>query len=137
MRTQDVLISDFNNSQAKPSCTTPCQLCIRVTTITIFQTAANKVRQEMIKQGQCVCVCVCACACECACMCVYVRACVCLTAITIVLLIYSCMSLTDIHSGTLEYFLDEHIEKCSREIFLASYPSCEVVSAWYRLLPVS
>ena len=49
---------------------------------------------------------------------------------------YSCMSLTDIHSGTLEYFLDEHIEKCSINIFLASYPSCEVVSAWYRLLPV-
>ena len=66
-----------------------------------------------------------------------VRACVCLRAITIVLLIYSCMSLTDIHSGTLEYFLDEHIEKCSIGIFLASYPSSEVVSAWYRLLPVS
>ena len=72
--------------------TTPCQLCIRVATITTCQTAANKVRQEMIKQGQCVCMCVC------------------LRAITIVLLIYSCMSLTDIHSGTLEYFLDEHIE---------------------------
>ena len=75
----------------------------------------------MIKQGQCVCV----------------RVCVCLRAITIVLLIYSCMSLTDIHSGTLEHFLDEHIEKCSINIFLASYPSGEVVSAWYRLLPVS
>ena len=61
----------------------------------------------------------------------------CVGAITIVLLIYSCMSLTDIHSGTLEFFLDEHIEKCSIDIFLASYPSCEVVSAWYRLLPVS
>ena len=71
----------------------------------------------------CVCVCVCVCA----------RA----RAITIVLLIYSCMLLTDIHSGTLEYFLDEHIEKCSINIFLASYPSCEVVSAWYRLLSVS
>ena len=47
------------------------------------------------------------------------------------------MSLTDTHGGTLEYFLDEHIEKCSINIFLASYPSCEVVSAWYRLLPVS
>ena len=47
------------------------------------------------------------------------------------------MSLTDIHSGTLEDFLDEHIEKCSINIFLASYPSCEVVSAWYRLLPLS
>ena len=61
----------------------------------------------------------------------------CVGAITIVLLIYSCMSLTDIHSGTSEYFLDEHIEKCSINIFLASYPSCEVVSAWSRLLPVS
>ena len=71
------------------------------------------------------------------CVCVRARACVCLTAITIALLIYSCMSLTDIHGGTLEYFLDEHIEKCSINIFLASYPSCEVVSAWYRLLPVS
>ena len=71
------------------------------------------------------------------CVCVCVCACVCLTAITIVLLIYSCMSLNDIHVGTSEYFLDEHIEKCSINIFLASYPSCEVVSAWYRLLPVS
>ena len=71
------------------------------------------------------------------CVCVCVRACVCLRAITIVLLIYSCMPLTDIHSGTSEYFLDEHIEKCSKNICLASYPSCEVVSAWYRLLPVS
>ena len=50
------------------------------------------------------------------------------------LLIYSCLPPTDIRSGTLEYFLDEHIEKCSINIFLASYPSCEVVSAWYRLL---
>ena len=53
------------------------------------------------------------------------------------LLIYSCLPPTDIRSGTLEYFLDEHVEKCSINIFLASYPSCEVVSAWYRLLPVS
>ena len=60
-------------------------------------------------------------------MCVCI--CVCGRAITIVLLIYSCISLTDIHSGTLEYFLDEHIRKCSINIFLASYPSCEVVSA--------
>ena len=54
----------------------------------------------------------------------------------ILLLIYSCLPPTDIRSGTLEYFLDEPIEKCSINIFLASYPSCEVVSAWYRLLPV-
>ena len=67
------------------------------------------------------------------CVCIFV----CGRAITIVLLIYSCISLTDIHSGTLEYFLDEHVGKCSINIFLASYPSCEVVSAWYRLLPVS
>ena len=73
----------------------------------------------------------------CLCVCVCVCVCVCLRAIIIVLLIYSCMSLTDIHSGTLEYFLDEHIEKCSINIFLASYPSCEVESAWKRLLPVS
>ena len=53
------------------------------------------------------------------------------------LLIYSCLPPTDIRSGTLEYFLDEHIEKCSINIFLTSYPSCEVVSASYRLLPVS
>ena len=50
--TQDALILDFNNSQAKPnchcSCTTPCQFCIRVTTISTCKTAANKVRQEMI-----------------------------------------------------------------------------------------
>ena len=52
-------------------------------------------------------------------------------------LIYSCLPLTDIHSGTLEYFLNEYIENCSINIFLASYTSCEVVSAWYRLLPVS
>ena len=73
------------------------------------------------------------------CLCVRacVHACICLRVITIVLLIYSCMSLTDIHSGTLEYFLDEHIEKCSINTFLASYSSCEIVSAWYRLLPVS
>ena len=63
--------------------------------------------------------------------------CVCVIVITIVLLIYSCMSLTDIRNGTPEYFLDEHIEKCPINIFLASYPSCEDVSAWYRLLPVS
>ena len=31
--------------------------------------------------------------------------------------VHSCMSLTDIHSGTLEYFLDEHIERCSINIF--------------------
>ena len=31
--------------------------------------------------------------------------------------VHSCMSLTDIHSGTLEYFLDEHIERCSVKIF--------------------
>ena len=31
--------------------------------------------------------------------------------------VHSCMSLTDIHSGTLEYFLDEHIERCSVNIF--------------------
>ena len=54
-----------------------------------------------------------------------------------VLLIYSCLPPTDVRSGTLEYILDEHIEKCSMNIVLASYPSCEVVSAWYRLLPVS
>ena len=53
-----------------------------------------------------------------------------------VLLIYSCLPPTDVHSGTLEY-IDEHIEKCSMNIVLASYPSCEVVSVWYRLLPVS
>ena len=51
--------------------------------------------------------------------------------------IYSYLPLTDIHSGTLECFLDEHVEKCSINTFLASYPSCEVVSAWYGLLPVS
>ena len=45
-----------------------------------------------------------------------------------VLLIYSCLPLTDIHSANLEYFLDEYIEKWSINIFLASYPSCEVVS---------
>ena len=54
-----------------------------------------------------------------------------------VLLIYSCLPPTDIRSGTLEYILDEHIEKCSMNIVLASYPSREVVSVWYRLLPVS
>ena len=45
--------------------------------MTTCQTAAKKVCEEMIKQGQCVCVCIC------------------LRAIIIVLLIYSCMSLTD------------------------------------------
>ena len=55
----------------------------------------------------------CACACEC------------------------CLLPTDIRSSTLGYVLDEHMEKFSINIFLASYPSCEVVSAWYRLLPVS
>ena len=54
-----------------------------------------------------------------------------------VLLIYSCLLLTDIHSHTLEYVLDKHIEKCSINVVLASYPSCQVVSAWNRLLPVS
>ena len=54
-----------------------------------------------------------------------------------VLLIYSCLPPTDIRSGTLEYTLDEHTEKCSMNIVLASYLSCEVVSVWYRLLPVS
>ena len=55
-----------------------------------------------------------------------------------VLLIHSCLPPTDIRSGTLEYILDEHIEKCSMNIVLASlYPSCGVVSVWYRLLPVS
>ena len=44
---------------------------------------------------------------------------------------------TDVRRGTLEYILDEHIEKCSMNIVLGSYPSCEVVSVWYRLLPVS
>ena len=33
------------------------------------------------------------------------------------ILIYSCLPATDIRSGTLEYFLDEHIEKCSTNIF--------------------
>ena len=45
-----------------------------------------------------------------------------------VLLIYSCLPPTDVRSGTLEYILDEHVEKCSMNIVLASYPSCEVVS---------
>ena len=54
-----------------------------------------------------------------------------------VLLIYSCLLPTHVRSGTLEYILDGHIEKCSMNIVLASYPSCEVVSVWYRLLPVS
>ena len=54
-----------------------------------------------------------------------------------VLLIHCCLPPTDIRSGTLEYILDEHIEKCSINIVLASYPSREVVSVWYRLLPVS
>ena len=81
-RTQGVLILDFNNGQAKPSCTTSCQLCIRVTTITTCLTAANKVRQEMIKQAQCVCVCVCMCVCVCVCVCACVRVfvCVCVRA---------------------------------------------------------
>ena len=39
-----------------------------------------------------------------------------------VLLIYSCLLLTDIHGPTLEYLLDEHVEKYSMNIFLASYP---------------
>ena len=43
----------------------------------------------------------------------------------------------DANIGTLEYFLDGRVGKCSINIFLASYPNCEVVSAWYRLLPVS
>ena len=47
-----------------------------------------------------------------------------------VLLIYSCLPPTDIRSGTSEYILDEHIEKCSMNIVLASYPSYEVVSVW-------
>ena len=67
----------------------------------------------------------CASACVCVCVCVCARA----QAITIVLLIYSCMSLTDIYSGILEYFLDEHIEMCSVNTFVVSYPSCEVVRA--------
>ena len=48
-------------------------LCIRVTTGTTCQTAANKVHQEMIKQKQCVYVraCVCACVCVCVCVCVF------------------------------------------------------------------
>ena len=54
-----------------------------------------------------------------------------------VLLICSCLPPTDVRSGTLEYILDEHMEKCSMNIVLASYPSCEVVLVWYRLLPVS
>ena len=56
-----------------------------------------------------------------------------------VLLIYSCLLLTDIHSRTLEYLLDdhEHIEKCSINIFLASYPCCQFASAWSRLPSVS
>ena len=82
--------------------------------------AANEVRQDMIKQGQCVCVCVC----------VYggggggggrVH--------YHILLIYNYLPLTDVHNGTLEYFLDEYTEDCSINIFLASYPSYEVVSA--------
>ena len=32
-------------------------------------------------------------------------------------LIYSCLPSTDIRSRTSEYFLDEHIEKCSINIF--------------------
>ena len=47
-----------------------------------------------------------------------------------VLLIYSCLLLTDIHSRTLEYPLDEQIEKCSINIFLASYRCCQVVLPW-------
>ena len=47
-----------------------------------------------------------------------------------VLLIYSCLLLTDIHSRTVQYLLDEHREKCSINIFLASYQCCQVVSAW-------
>ena len=97
-------------------------MCKRVTTITTCQTVANKIRQEMIKQGH-LCVFVCA----------FVRD---HYHSSLNKLIYSCISLTDIHSGTLEYFLDEHMGKGSINTFLASYPSCEVVSAWYRLLPV-
>ena len=47
-----------------------------------------------------------------------------------VLLIYSCLLLTDIHSRPPEYLLDEHIEKCSINIFLASYACCQIVLAW-------
>ena len=55
-----------------------------------------------------------------------------------VLLTYSCLPPTDIRSGTLEYILDEHIEKCFMNIVLDFYPRCEVVSVWYGLLlPVS
>ena len=35
-----------------------------------------------------------------------------------VLLMYSCLSPTDVRSGTLEYILDEHIEKCSMQFWL-------------------
>ena len=77
-----------------------------------------------------MCVCVCVCACVRACVRARARVCVCHYHMTpTVLLTYSCLPLTDIHSGTSEYVLDEHIEKCSINIFLASYPSCEVVSA--------
>ena len=69
------------------------------------QTVADKVRQLRNDQTFAVCGPVCVCMCVCG------------RAITIVLLIYSCVSLTDIHSGTLEYFLDEHIGKCSINIF--------------------
>ena len=58
-----------------------------------------------------------------------VRACVCVSHYHMkptVPLIYSFLPLTDIHNGILEYFLGEHIEKCSMNIFLASYPSCEL-----------
>ena len=55
-----------------------------------------------------------------------------------VLLIYSCLPPTDIRSGTSEYILYEHIEKCFMNTVLDFYASCEVVSVWYRLLlPVS
>ena len=54
-----------------------------------------------------------------------------------VLLIYSYLPPTDVSSGILEYILDEHMDKCFMNIVLASYPSCEVVSVWHRLLPVS
>ena len=79
------------------------------------------------------------CACVLACVRACVRACVCVREShyhmrPILLLTYSCLPPTDIRSDTLEYILDEHIKKCFINIFLASYPSCEVVAAWYRLL---
>ena len=84
----------------------------------------------------CVCVCVCVCACVRACVLACVLACVCVRERhyymrPTVPLIYSCLPLTDSHSGTLEYFLDEHVEKCSISIFFSSYPSCPVASACF------